>query len=91
MSVYTMEDWRNDSYFQAKAGQEVEFEIYEQMFNCMPPIRLPRCEQTADYSSGFLMGEPNDFDPVTHKTRYLAFGRKNKHYYYIGLLSGEGA
>ncbi len=85
-TIYTHIDWRNDRAFGAAPGQEIEEHIYNEMLNCMPPHRLPHNELTAEYSAGFLMGEPYDSDPETGRARYAAFGRKNGKYYFIGYM-----
>lgn len=87
MTFYTHHDWRRDGSFKAVAGQEIEESIYNQMLNCMPPLRLPRTEESAGYIGGFLVGEPYDFDPVTGKLRYAAFGRRDGKFYFIGYMS----
>lgn len=82
--MYTREDWAKDGSFSAKRGQEISPEVYEEMFNCMPPIRLPKDLRTIGFA-GFLMGEPyshNEHGPV-----YMAFVRANGHHYYHGLVN----
>jgi len=85
-SVYTHEDWARDESFAAVPGQEITEDIYDEMFNCMPPLTLPRCERTRQFSAGFMMGEPNGTEPRTFKTMYLAFGKADNRYYFIGSL-----
>ncbi len=95
-SIYSMEDWKQDRSFNAKPGQEISEDVYNEMLNCMPPKTLPsgKAEQALqDFSipvhAGFLMGEPHSTDKETGKELYLAFGMndygKGKHYYYLGL------
>lgn len=82
--LYTMEQWHHDRIFSARPGQEIEPEIYEQMFNCMPPLRLPADlarEKAVD--AGFLMSEPHSCDKAGNL--YLAFGRSAGRCYYLGL------
>ena len=82
--MYTREDWANDGSFSAKRGQEISPEVYEEMFNCIPPIRLPKDLRAIGFA-GFLMGEPyshNEHGPV-----YMAFVRANGHHYYHGLVN----
>lgn len=94
MSIYTMENWKNDRTFNADPGQEITAEIYEEMLNCMPPKDLPtgKARQAlSDYNvpvhAGFLMGEPHSCDKDGQL--YLAFGMndygKGKKYYFLGL------
>lgn len=96
--LYTMEQWTNDRTFNAKEGQEVSEDVYNEMLNCMPPETLPRAR--AEYAlsvlnipvhAGFLMGEPHSCDDKGRQL-YLAFGmndygrgKPDKHYYYLGL------
>lgn len=86
MNIYTREDWHRDGTFKAVPGQEVAEEIYEEMRDALPPYRLPRTPETAEYSAGYLVGEPYDCDPQTYKTRYMAFARRGGRCYYLGLL-----
>ena len=94
MEVYTMEKWNEDESFKALPGQEITEDVYNKMFNCMPPGRLPhdvRRQALEKYnlpiSAGFLMGEPaadGKKGPL-----FMAFGYSyrgyGKHYYYLGL------
>ena len=83
---YTAEDWNRDGHFSAAPGQEVTFEVYQELFNSLPPYSLPHCKRTQGYSAGFLVGESMTGDPRTGKTLYMAFGRNGDKCYYIGLL-----
>ena len=94
MSIYTMEQWKQDRTFKADPGQEITAEIYEEMLNCMPPKDLPtgKARQALDdynipVHAGFLMGEPHSCDKDGQL--YLAFGMndygKGKKYYFLGL------
>jgi len=83
---YTGDDWHRDRTFSAAPGQEIEEEIYWHMFEVLPVYSLPHCKRTAEYSAGFLMSEPVAGDPITGKTLYSAFGKRDDRYYYIGLL-----
>ena len=83
--VYTREDWEADGTFSPVAGQEIAPEIYDYMLDVTPPRRLPRCERTADYSAGFLLGEP-DSEDRQGRMLYGAFGQREGRCYYIGLL-----
>ena len=83
---YTNENWHDDESFNAVPGQEVTEEIYEDMFDVLPPYRLPRCKRTAEYTSGFMVSEAAAHDLNTGKALYSAFGKSGDKYYYIGLL-----
>ena len=91
MEIYTREQWEKDRNFSAKVGQEVEEEIYWEMFELMPPLRLPR---ECGYLSGFRMGEPYIHEQ-SKKTgeflgHYAAFGKKDGKYYFLGHLNKYG-
>lgn len=94
MEVYTMDRWKADRTFKADLGQEIAEDVYNEMFNCMPPQKLPRekiLQVLHDYDlpihAGFLMGEPASHDQ--NGPLFLAFGYndfgKGRHYYYLGL------
>lgn len=95
MDIYTKEDWQRDQRFGAEPGQEITEEIYNEMYNVLPPLRLPR--NTAEYAlkelkvpvhAGFMMGEPYDSNQKDG-VLFMAFGMndygKGKHYFYLGL------
>jgi len=83
---YTNENWNYDESFSAVPGQEVTEEIYEDMFEVLPPYSLPRCKRTEEYSCGFMVSEPATHDLNTGKALYSAFGKRGDKYYFIGLL-----
>lgn len=83
MNIYTREQWAADRNFNAATGQEIEAEIYEEMFNVMPPLRLVDAQGC---TAGFRVSEP-----YTHrggKPLYRAFGKRDGKYYYLGLQQG---
>lgn len=93
-NIYTSEQWAIDGAFKAEPGQEITADIYNDLFNALPPKRLPA--ETAERAlrefnipvhAGFLMGEPHSHDDGG--ALYLAFGRndygRGTHYFYIGL------
>lgn len=82
MEIYTKADWHNDHNFSAKPGQEIEYEIYDEMLNVLPPERMPMRDETAGYI-GFCVGEPASTDERGAFT-YSTFGRRNGKYYYLG-------
>lgn len=84
--VYTVEQWRADRQFSAVPGQEIEEEICSQMFEVLPPFRMPRCKRTAGYDTGFQVSEANCDDVRTDRLLYSTFGRRGGKYYYIGVL-----
>ena len=86
-TIYTQQDWANDTTFKAAPGQEIEETIYYEMLDRMPLYSLPRCDETEGYVAGFLVSEPYDFDPATGRTRYSAFGRRDGKFFFIGYLA----
>ena len=86
--MYTRADWERDRSFSAAPGQEIDPEIYDEMYDALPPYSLPRClKLNCLIQSGFMLGEAYDFDPETKKLRYMTFTRRNGHCYYEGLFS----
>lgn len=83
---YTRENWHADRSFNAVPGQEITEEIYEEMFEVMPPYRLPRCKRTEGCVSGFLVSEAATIDWRTGKDLYSAFGKCGDKHYFIGYL-----
>lgn len=70
------------------AGTEISGEIYDQMFNALPPISLrksPYC--------GFQMGEPHDHMKDANgkwRARFLTFVNIDKKFFYAGInFDGE--
>ena len=80
MTVYTMQDWSKDGTFKAAAGQEIEAEIYEQMFDVMP---IQRLKDAQGCTAGFRTTEP--YTHINGKAVYMAFGKRDGKYYYLGL------
>ena len=90
-NIYTSEQWGNDGTFSAEVGQEVSEEVYFQMFNAMPPLRLPK---ECGYLSGFRMGEAytNEQSEKTGEllAHFEAFGKRGGKYYFLGRLNKYG-
>lgn len=82
--VYDGYRWHKDGVFAANPGQEVTPEIYRDMFDCLPPRRLPRIPETQEYATGFLVGEPHDH--VNGNAVYAAFGRCGERCFFLGYL-----
>ena len=80
MSIYTVEQWQKDHSFKAEAGQEISEEIYEEMFNVMP---IQRLKEAHGCTAGFRTTEPYTYE--NGKAVYMAFGKRNGKYYYLGL------
>ena len=96
MDIYTMNKWAEDRSFNAKPGQEITAEVYEEMLNVMPPKSLPeeikkqeRQKFHLKIHAGFLMGETAGSNK--NGLLYHAFGmniRNNKkYYYYLGIVN----
>ena len=92
--IYTAEQWSKDRNFSAAIGQEVTEDIYYEMFDVMPPLRLPIAETTCEYSAGFRVGEPyihGKSDKTGEYTAfYAAFGKKDGKYYFLGNMNKYG-
>lgn len=91
MEIYTREQWTKDREFSAKVGQEVTEEIYEDFFDMLPPLRLPR---ESGYTAGFRISEPYIHEE-SKKTgewlaHYAAFGKKDGKYYFLGHMNKYG-
>lgn len=90
MNVYTMTDWKRDCGFKAKAGQEITEEIYNEMLNTMPPLKIPQAgREIAEKcgiipAAGFLMGEPYEFGAAGTLYRMFVKDPAGK-FYYAGL------
>ena len=80
MNVYTRENWAADGTFKAAPGQEISEEIYNEMLNVMPPLRL---KEAQGCTAGFRSSEP--YTHENGKPLYMAFGKRNGKYYYLGL------
>ena len=91
MEIYTRKQWAKDRDFAAQIGQEVEADIYEQMLNCLPPLRLPR---ESGYTAGFRVGEPYIHEKSKKTGEYVAyyaaFGKKDGKCYFLGHLNKYG-
>ncbi len=74
-------NWRNVTPF-----TEVSEEIYNEMFDALPPIFLRRSPYR-----GFQMGEPQDHAPDENgrfRAQYLTFVNIGSRYYYAGVNFG---
>ena len=90
MDIYTMHQWQQDRTFSALPGQEIEEAVYNELFNCMPPLQLSReaIEHTdIPVHAGFMMGEPHSCDKAGQL--FLAFGMNDygnkKRYFFLGM------
>ena len=80
MKIYTYEDWAKDRSFKAVAGQEIEESIYYEMFNVMP---IQSLKESHGCTAGFRTTEP--YTHENGKALYMAFGKRDGKYYYLGL------
>lgn len=91
--IYTREQWARDNSFGAAPGQEIDPEIYEDMFEVLPPLRLPRgAEFPVQVAAGFMVSEPYTHAEVNGRWKafYSAFGRNGDKCYYLGYYSAAG-
>ena len=95
--TYTMEQWGKDGTFKAETGQTVEREIYEQMRDCVPPLRLAdsRYNRAHGVVNGFRVGEPymHAESPTTGKETMFcaAFGKcDDGEYCFLGCQNAHG-
>lgn len=90
--IYDMDMWKIDNTLNAADGQEISEDVYNEMMNVVPPLKLPasaiegaREFYSINITAGFLAGEPATCDNLG--LLYRAFGTSNEHrYYYLGLL-----
>ncbi len=76
MKKYTREDWSIDGNFSAEIGQEIEEEIYWQMYDCLPPFSLTGgtpLNRKLGIVAGFRVGEPYIHDEYCNGKEYGAF------------------
>ena len=99
-NVYSIEDWDNEANgeLNPKLFQEVDHEIYSQMYEVLPPYPLEKVTQKIlenqlgiKFVQTFCMGEAyttDDDDPESYL--YKSFGKtKDGKCYYLGLRRAE--
>lgn len=96
-SVYTREDWEFDKTFAAMIGQEVSEDVYDQFYDCMPPLSLHGGALAAELGivGGFRVGEPYAHAKSTktgeYTPFYAAFGRTAAgKFYFLGNQNKYG-
>lgn len=82
--TYTRADWERSGTFNARPGQSITSDVYDEMLNCMPPYSLPRDLRRDGHTKGFLMSEPYSSD--AHGLLYMAFVRHGLQHFYYGLV-----
>ena len=97
-NVYTIEDWNNEANgeLKPKLFQEVDHEIYTQMYEVLPPYSLEKVTQKIlesqlgiKFIQTFCMGEAYTTDDDENYL-YKSFGKaKNGKCYYLGLRRSE--
>lgn len=98
-TVYTAHRWEDDGELKAEPGQEIDEQIYNDMFNVLPPLPLPRAATAETWKryripihGGFMMGEPITSDSEKG-LQYMAFGFNGfghgEKYFYLGLYPEE--
>ena len=88
MSIYTHSDWVRDKNFSAQPGQEIDEEIYWEMYDVMPIYSMPRRRDTAGYDGGFMVSEPHSTDEKG-EFKYSTFAQKNGRFFFLGNMTRE--
>ena len=86
MYTYTWKKWKNDGEFKAVPGQEISAEVYDIMRRCAEPLLITPPELVG-MEEEFMMGQ--ETGNVDGKPLRMAFGRKGKHFYYLGENSAH--
>lgn len=84
--MITHDNWP-ERWEDTPAGTEVSEEVYQDMFNAMPPIYLRRSPYC-----GFQMGEPHDHREDANgkwRARFLTFVSIGKKFFYAGINFGS--
>ena len=95
-NVYTMEDWKKDGELNPKLFQEVEEEVYSDMFEVLPPLPLEKVTQKIlenqlgiKFIQTFCLGEAYTTDDEDNYL-YESFGKaEDGKCYYLGLRRAE--
>ena len=88
MGIYTHSDWVRDKNFSAQPGQEIDEEIYWEMYDVMPIYSMPRRRDTAGYDGGFMVSEPHSTDEKG-EFKYSTFAQKNGRFFFLGNMTRE--
>ena len=83
--MITQENWP-ERWEDVPPGTEISQDIYDQMFNALPPILLRRSPYC-----GFQMGEPNDHREDENgkwRARFLTFVTSGGRFFYAGIHFG---
>lgn len=83
--MITQDNW-SDRWEDVQPGTEVSQDVYDQMFNVLPPILL--CKSPY---SGFQMGEANDHREDENgrwRARFLTFVTSGGRFFYAGIHFG---
>ena len=87
--VYTMQNWHDDGDFKAKAAQEITQEVYNTLYNELPPRALPDHIYHWAFdvlgtilTGGFMMSEPAGANYLGNT--YMCFGSAAGKYWYLG-------
>ena len=81
--MYDMKQWKKDGTINPKEGEQITDEVFNEIFNCMPPAMNTR--------SIFQMGEAWDHIEVNNHyyARYYTFVKNDDKWYYIGLCIND--
>ncbi|MCM1437823.1 MAG: hypothetical protein NC131_01235 [Roseburia sp.] len=96
--IYTREDWEFDGTFKPLIGQEISADIYEQMYNCLPPLDLNGGKLARDLGivGGFRVGEPTTYAKSAKTGKFTAFygafgrTRNGEKFYFLGDMNKYG-
>lgn len=78
MKVYTMEQWGKDGVLNLKRGQLVEYAVYQQLRDCVPPLVC--------LNSFFQCGEPYGSNELGEPT-YLTMVKDGKDWKFVGYCT----
>ena len=76
--MYNQKQWATDGTLRPKEGEQISIEVFDQIFNALPPERNTR--------TVFQMGEAWDHVVINNKMipRFYTFIKNDKKWYYIG-------
>lgn len=96
--IYTMADWKKDGELNPQLFQEVEEEVYSDMYCVLPPLPLEEVTEKilenqlgVKFIQSFCTGEPyttDDDDPERYLYKSFAKTEENK-FIYLGLRRAE--
>ena len=96
MSVYTVNDWKKDGELSPRLFQEVDREVYSDMYCVLPPYQLEEATQKilerqlgVKFIQAFCVGEEYSQDDDGNYL-YKSFGKTaDEKCFYLGLRRSE--